>query len=75
MSAVVLSMSDHRAVFVLPGMDGTAVFLASRAPRPRIAHELNFTDDDAAAAYAQELAVRFGCCLVGRSGESGEDVA
>ena len=74
MSAAVLSMSDHRAVFVLLGVDGTAVFLASRGPRPRIAYEIDFTDSEGAAAYAQTLALRFGCRIVGIADESGEDV-
>jgi hypothetical protein len=80
MSATVLSMSDHRAVFVLPEVSGgTVVFLASRARSPDFAHRLPFGagEEEAAATYARGLALRFGCSIVGvmNADAGGEDVA
>lgn len=63
--ATVLRMSDYRAVFVLPEGAGTVVFLASRGPCPRIAHERTFTSRPDALAYAGKLATTFGCRTIG----------
>ena len=63
--ATVLAMSDHRAVFVLPEAGGTAVFIASRGPKPRLAHQRHYGDPGEASVYAAQLAERFGCVVVG----------
>lgn len=77
MSAAVLWMADHRAVFVLPDSQGTVVFLASRGPTPRIAHERSFVSTADAASYARDLSTRFGCSIVAppAADASGEDAA
>ena len=65
MNATVLALSDHRAVFILPEVAGTVVFLASRGPTPRIGHERRFDDLDTAMVYARSLTARFECAIVG----------
>jgi len=50
---------------MLPDHSGTAVFLASRGPSPRIAHERVFGNRADAATYAAAISNRFGCSIVG----------
>jgi hypothetical protein len=66
MTATVLHMRDYRAIFALPDPCGTvAVFLASRG-NPRLAHERRFTCGYDALIYADQLASRFDCAVIGR---------
>jgi hypothetical protein len=58
-------MSDYRAVFVLPDLRGTVVFLASPGVRPHIGHERPFDCPDEALSYAGELSSKFGCTVIG----------
>ena len=77
MSATVLWIKDHRAVFVLPDRQGTVVLLASRGPTPRIAHECTFESIADEASYARKISTRFGCSIVAppAADVSGEDAA
>lgn len=66
MAATVLRMRDYRAIFALPDSCGTvAVFLASRG-NPRLAHERRFACGCDALSYADDLAERFDCAVIGR---------
>lgn len=65
MGATVLHMAVHRAVFILPDDSGTVVFLASRGPSPRIAHEKKFVERSDAETYACSISEYFGCSTVG----------
>jgi hypothetical protein len=76
MTAAVLRLSDHRAVFVLPDCAGTVVLLASRGPVPRISLERKIADPDEAAEYARGLSKKYECSIIGPVADaSGEDVA
>ena len=70
MTATVLRISDYRAVFVLPDLHGTVVFLASPGFQPRIGHERSFDSLGNALAYAGELTSNFGCEVIG--GDAGQ---
>jgi len=58
-------MSEYRAVFVLPDLRGTVVFLASPGVQPRIGHECMFDRLDDALTYAGDLSSNFGCVVIG----------
>jgi hypothetical protein len=65
MTATVLHLADHRLVFVLPDKGSTVVFMASRGPTPRIAHERRFTDPAKASVYGRDLAATYGVNIIG----------
>jgi hypothetical protein len=72
-TARIIYMRDYRAVFVLPGVSGISVFMASRGRPPRIAHERVFAQPTDAETYAEQLAAAYDCdvidCIQGRAGK------
>jgi hypothetical protein len=49
---------------VLPGRDGTAVFMATRGKVPKLAHERTFSHGSDPLSYARQLSTRFGCSII-----------
>jgi hypothetical protein len=74
-TARILYMRDYRAVFVLPGISGINVFMASGGRPPRIAHERTFDHPARAEAHANQLAAAYDCDVINCVGCAGKGTA